>query len=145
MRDKNWTYNFQKETICEFLIMSHLRQPRVTICVPLLFTRGSISCNFVIPVNAVICHLLDFVYFIPYNDVIFSQSTQGIHFTSCQNMFTVDWKHEIHSSCQYLDMSILCLYFSFKTCVFVTHILIGSSYHWLCPFKSVAMWPWKFG
>ena len=39
------------------------------------------------------CHLPGFVSYVPYNDINFSQSAQGIHFTSCQNtvMYTLDW------------------------------------------------------
>ena len=52
-------------------------------------TLGGVSYNFVI-LCAAICWR--FVSYIPYNDIIFSQSAQGIHFTSCQNMYTVYWK-----------------------------------------------------
>lgn len=43
-----------------------------------------------------------------------------------------------------LHVSILSLYFSHKTCVFVTHILIGWSYPWLHPIISL-MWPRNSG
>jgi hypothetical protein len=45
----------------------------------LIFTLGIVRRIFVIPVH---CHLLDFDSYAPYNDVIFSQSTQGFHFLS---------------------------------------------------------------
>ena len=36
-----------------------------------------------------------------------------------------------------LHKSILCLHFSYKTGVFSTHILIGCSYCWLHPVKTL--------
>jgi hypothetical protein len=59
----------------------------VPILASLLLTLGFASCHFVIPMN---CCLLNFVSYAPYTD---SPSVQGIHFTSCQNMYTVNWKH----------------------------------------------------
>jgi hypothetical protein len=50
----------------------------------ILFTLGCASYNFVIPTHY---HLQNFVCYLPYNDIIFSQSTQSFHFTSCQNMY----------------------------------------------------------
>jgi hypothetical protein len=50
----------------------------------IIFTLGCASYNFVIPMHY---HLQNFVCYLPYNDTIFSQSTQSFHFTSCQNMY----------------------------------------------------------
>jgi len=54
---------------------------------PFLFTFGGVCYYFVIPEH---CHLLIFLYYIPCNDIIISQSAKGIHFTSCQNMYKVN-------------------------------------------------------
>jgi len=42
-------------------------------------------------------------------------------------------------------MSILYQHFSYKTHVFVTHILDGCSYNWLHPMKTLTVWPQKSG
>ena len=83
---------------------------------PLFFTPFRINCNFVIPGPH--CHLLDFVSYAPYNDII------------CQHkafiLPLVNWKHE----------SILCLHHSEETRVFVTHNQFGYSYFYLHPIKT---------
>jgi len=69
-------YNFRPIYFCVYR--------DVPILASLLLTLGFVSCHFVIPMN---CCLLNFVSYAPYTD---SPSVQGIHFTSCQNMYTVN-------------------------------------------------------
>jgi hypothetical protein len=49
----------------------------------------------------------------------------------------INWQIPDGNTWHTLHMSILCLYFSYKTCVFVTRILISWSYRWLHSFKTV--------
>ena len=94
---------------------------------PLVFTFGHIRCYYVIPVH---CHLMKFVSCVLYNDLIFSQSAQGIHVKICirltENSKCVPKRYSLFfgsPSWQNLHVPILCLHFTYtETCVFETHI-----------------------
>jgi hypothetical protein len=123
------------------VLQIHLHQPRVTIH---LHSLGDVSYNFVIPAH---CHQLDFFSVMSLIMISFSANQHMVLISSCQNMYTVNWKHLIcpkkllcsfvhHSS---LNLFILCSHFSYKTHVFVTYPLIGCNYCGLHPVKAVTM------
>ena len=68
------------------LSCGHLCQPWVAFHIPFS------SPIFIIPTH---CHLQDFVSYVPYNNTIFSLPVQGIYFTPCKNIYTIESKHQI--------------------------------------------------
>ena len=115
------------------------------IHLPLLFTLGIISCIFIIPVH---CHMLNFVSYVPYNDIIFSQSTQGIHFTRICTKITL---YSLKLFCAFFFCQSLItkpthhVHFMFtvflKTHVFVPCIPIGCTQRLLHSVKTFTIWP----
>ena len=77
-----------------------VRQPKVTIRHPFIFTR-TVWCNFGIPTHS---HPLDVVTYVSDNDIIFIQSVQVIHFISCQNMYTVNVSPKLIVHCRQISM-----------------------------------------
>ena len=56
---------------------------------PFLFSIGYVNCCFN---DSCALPSVVFVRYISYNGIIFSLPAQGIHLTSCPNMYTLNWK-----------------------------------------------------
>ena len=88
---------------------------------------------------------MDFVSYFHYSNINFNQSAQAINFTSYVHIklktLNVSFRIILCSSSISHGKagSSLCLIFSYKPHVFVTHILIGCSYRWLHPVVTVTM------
>jgi hypothetical protein len=97
----------------------------------LLFTRGVLAIILYFTMH---CNLLELVCFTSYNDIIFSQSAQGIHITSCQNMLTNKNKYfpKIYSVHFYQFLMAKSIHVHFMcTFFYKPHVFCDANSDWL--------------